>query len=146
MCLFVCLFVSRLALSRICHVPYHQTQLATYSWPQYSNWAFKRKIITWSNLEEWVWMRSVCGNECRAIVRARISGYAWKKLGELKNLKHPYAFFAVMKAVDGVVLPWIVPVPYLSRTVPCHQRRLATMHIQIGLSNARSEREATWSN
>ena len=43
---FVCLFVSRLALSHICPVPYHQTQLATYSWPQYSNRAFKRKIIT----------------------------------------------------------------------------------------------------
>ena len=38
---------------------------------------------------------------------------------------------------DGVVLPSIVPVPYLSPTVPCHQRRLATMphDIQIGLSN-----------
>ena len=59
-------------------VPYHQIQLATYSCPQYSNRAFKRKIITWSNLEEWIWMRSVWGNACRAIVRVRIPGYAWK--------------------------------------------------------------------
>ena len=47
---------------------------------------------------------------------------------------------------DGVVLPSIVLVPYLSPTVPCHQRRLATMHIQIGLSNARSQCETTWKN
>ena len=47
---------------------------------------------------------------------------------------------------DGVVLPSIVPVPFLSPTVPCHQRRLATMHIQIGLSNARSQCETTWKN
>ena len=43
---FVCVFVSRLELSRICPVPYHQTQLATYSRQQYSNRAFKRNIIT----------------------------------------------------------------------------------------------------
>ena len=29
----------------------------------------------------------------------------------------------------STVIPSIVPVPYLSPTVPCHQRRLATMHI-----------------
>ena len=59
-------------------VPYHQTQLATFSCPQYSSRAFKRKIITWSNLKEWVWMRSVWGNACRAIVRVRIPGYGLK--------------------------------------------------------------------
>ena len=47
---------------------------------------------------------------------------------------------------DGVVLPSIVAFPYLSPTVPCHQRRLATMHIQLGLSNARSQCETTWKN
>ena len=44
-CLFVCVTPGAIPyLSRT--VPYHQTQLATYSWPQYSNRAFKRKIIT----------------------------------------------------------------------------------------------------
>ena len=44
-CLCVCVTPGAIPyLSRT--VPYHQTQLATYSWPQYSNRAFKRKIIT----------------------------------------------------------------------------------------------------
>ena len=46
-CLFVCVCVTPGAIPYLSRTePYHQTQLATYSWPQYSNRAFKRKIIT----------------------------------------------------------------------------------------------------
>ena len=130
---FVCLFVSRLALSHICPVPYHQRQLAINSWPQYSNRAFKRKIIRWSNLEEWVWMRSVSGNACRAIVRVRIPDYALKKEEENWKIYNILCFFCLVKAVDGVVLPSTVPVLY--HIVPS---KTAGHNIQIGLSNARS--------
>ena len=60
-------------------------------------------------------MRSVSGNACRAIVRVRIPGYALKNR-RIENFITSLCFFAVIKAVDGVVLPSTVPVPYC--TVP----------------------------
>ena len=43
-------------------------------------------------LEEWVCMRNVSGNACRATVRVRILGSCLEKIGEIIKLLHPYAF------------------------------------------------------